>query len=77
MIKEARKAEILLEYANAIPQPPISPKQMHQRACSNDGVTIDAWRDIWIKNVKANAENYDFTAKGIGHLFGQFSHLPV
>ncbi len=78
MKKEVRKAEILLEYAPLIDAPPVAPAQLHQKACQNDGVTISAWLETWIGNIKANHERFgDFKEKGIGKLFGQCSHSPV
>lgn len=77
MINKIKKAEVLLQYAPLIERPPIAPQQLHQKACQNDSVTINSWREIWLKNIKANNERFDFKEKGIGHLFGQFSHLPV
>ena len=77
-MKKVKKAEILLQYAPLIEKPPIPPAHLHQKACQNDGVTIASWRQIWLDNVKANYERFgDFKEKGIGELFGQFSHLPV
>ena len=77
MEKKSKKAEILLTYAKLIDKPPISPRQLHGKACQNDQVTISAWHDIWLGNTRKNFEKFgDFKDKGIGQLFGQFSHLP-
>lgn len=76
-MKNTKKAEILLSYAPLIEQPPIPPAHLHQKACQNDGVTIASWREIWLKNCRANYEKFgDFKEVGIGKLFGQFSHMP-
>ena len=78
MEKKIKKAEILLSYNKLIERPPVSPQQLHGQACQNDAVTINAWHDIWVNNTKANFERFGgFREKGIGKLFGQFSHLPV
>jgi len=75
---KTKKAEILLSYNKLIEESPVPPAHLHSKACTNDGVTISAWRDTWIKNIRANHEKFgDFAEKGIGQLFGQFSHLPV
>jgi hypothetical protein len=77
MSKKYKKAEILLSYARLIEMPPVSPAQLHGQACQNDGVTINAWRETWVNNIKANAERFgNFKENGIGQLFGSFSHLP-
>ena len=77
-MQKVKKAEILLKYAPLIENPPIPPGNLHQKACQNDGVTIASWRQIWLDNVRANHERFgDFKEKGIGQLFGQFSHRPV
>lgn len=78
MEKKTKKAEVLLRYAPLIDQPPVSPASLHARACQNDDVTVNAWREIWIKNCEANFKRFGgFQEKGIGKLFGQFSHHPV
>jgi len=78
MANKTKKAEILLNYAPCIELPPISPAGLHARACQNDAVTISSWRETWISNSKANFARFGgFHEKGIGKLFGQFSHLPV
>ena len=77
MQKKTKKAEILLSYAGLIDKPPISPRQLHGKACQNDQVTISAWHDIWLGNTRKNFEKFgDFKDRGIGQLFGKFSHLP-
>jgi hypothetical protein len=78
-----RKAEIGLEFQDYIPAPPENPAVMYNRACSNDTITIESWRDKWIANVKANHEwlaaegRGGFCANGIGQLFGLFRNRPV
>ena len=77
MEKKIKKAEILLSYARPIENPPVSPAHLHGQACQNDQVTIRAWHDIWINNTKKNHERFGgFQEKGIGKLYGSFSHLP-
>ncbi len=73
-----KKAEIFLQYQNLIHQPPISPKQMYAQACSNDEVTGDSWRTIWIRNATENKKTYgSFKDHGIGEIFGSHQNKPV
>lgn len=70
--------EMVLEFQNYIETPPVSTKQMYAQACSSDGVTIDAWRDIWIKQIKANHEKFGpFKDKSIGKIFNSNKNKPV
>ena len=73
-----RKAEITLEYAPYIDQPPVQPKQLFQQACGSDEVTVEAWRKTWEKNVKENHKNHGpFADMSLGELFGRAHHRPV
>lgn len=70
--------EIDLEFQPVIPGPPYSVKQLHDKACSNDGVTMDAWREIWIRQTKANHEAHGpFKNKSVGKFFNHFYQRPV
>ena len=65
-----KKAEVTLNYQQYIPGPPSTPQSLYQQACSNDGATIGAWRDTWIKNVTANHKKYGpFKECSIASLF--------
>lgn len=73
-----KTAEIVLEYQNLIESPPVAPKQLYGQACSNDGVTIESWRKIWISNVKENNKIFGpFKDRGIGKLFGMYANKPA
>jgi hypothetical protein len=73
-----RKAEIILEYQNYIESPPVSPKALYGQACSNDGATIDSWREIWLKNIRANKARFgSFADNGIGKLHGTLALKPA
>lgn len=75
---EIRKQEITLEYQDYIPHAPVSPQKLYQQSCSNDGPTVEAWKDTWIKNVKENHKRFGpFKEKGIGQILGQFRNKPV
>lgn len=72
-----RTIEMELEYLNIIDSPPQSPQQLHKQAASNDDPTVAAWRDIWIKNQKANHETHGpFCENGIGKLYGDLNLKP-
>ncbi len=75
---EKRKIEITLEYQNYIETPPAKPAQMYAAACSSDGITVDSWRETWIKNVTANHERFkSFKDHGLGKLYGSNRHKPA
>jgi hypothetical protein len=66
-----------LEYLNTIDTPPQSSKSLHSQAASNDDPTVNAWRDIWIKNMKANHDLIEsFCDNGIGKIYGEFDLKP-
>lgn len=65
-----RTIDIELEFQPYIEGPPHTPGQLLTQAASNDTVTIDSWRDVWIKMV---AENHKlrgpFKNSHIGQVF--------
>ena len=68
----------MLELQPYIANPPVSPKAMHQQACSGDNVTIEAWRDIWISQIKKNKETYgSFAEHSIGQFFNDYECRPM
>jgi hypothetical protein len=67
-----RKAEIFLEYQPYFDFPPQNRQSLYSQACSNDAVTVTAWRETWIGNTKANKAKYgSFKSKGLGLLHGK------
>jgi hypothetical protein len=75
---DKRKIEMVLEYQNYIETPPVKPSQMWGSACSSDTVTIDSWRDIWIKNVTENHKRFgSFREKSAGKLFNINQYKPA
>jgi hypothetical protein len=73
-----RKAEILLEYQNYIEVPPQAPQQMYAQSCANDQVTIEAWRETWLKNIQSNKQKYgSFKDHSIGKFYGKHKYMPV
>lgn len=75
--KEPKVAKVTLEYQNEILALPIPPKALYSQACNADGVTITAWRDIWLKNIQANKKKFgSFKDHSIGKLYRSLEHRP-
>jgi hypothetical protein len=73
-----RVREVICEYQPYVFRAPQSQHGLYQKAASNDGSTIEFWRDTWINNIKANKQKFgEFGPKGIGNLFGEYLHRPV
>jgi hypothetical protein len=72
-----KRANIVLEYQNVIPTPPIALKDMYKSACSADDITIEAWGTKWLQNIADNKAKYgSFGAMGIGTEFGKWAGKP-
>lgn len=72
-----RTVEMDFDYLNTIDQAPVSPGDLHTAAASNDKITVDSWRDTWIKNMKDNHEvSGPFCGTAIGKMFGEFNLKP-
>lgn len=55
----------------------MAPSQMYGQAASNDTVTVNAFRDTWIRNTKANHERYgSFAEHGLGKFWGKHLNSP-
>ena len=73
-----REVKLKLEYQNYIEQPPVAPNQLFGSACSNDNITIETWRPVWIKNVLTNKKKFGkFADHSVGSLFQTQKHKPV
>lgn len=78
LMSKLKKAEIILEYQNYVETPPITPENLYKQACSNDTVTINAWRATWISNVRKNHEKYGpFKNRSIGKLYASQQYKPT
>lgn len=74
---EPKYAKILLEYQNKLMELPVPPKQLYAQACSNDGITVDSWRAIWLNNMRANKKSFkNFKDHSAGQLFKKFEYKP-
>jgi hypothetical protein len=72
-----RTVEIDFEFQPVIPRPPASPKELYAQACSSDDITVKTWRDIWIRQIKANHKTHGpFAKNGIGALYQNLLHKP-
>jgi hypothetical protein len=66
-----KKAEIYLEYQPYFDFPAQSRQGLYSQAASNDDVTVNAWRDTWLRNIRANKAKFGtFKERGLGKLFG-------
>lgn len=72
-----RTEEIILEYQNLINAPMASTQQLYAQSCSNDTITVNAWRTIWVDNAKANKQYVgSFSENSVGQLFGKSQYMP-
>jgi hypothetical protein len=70
--------EIRLEFQPYFDFPARQVGNLYGQACSNDAVTVNAWRPTWLKNVKANKVKFgSFAEHGVGKLFGAHRYKPV
>lgn len=77
-MSDSRKIEITLDYQNYIETPPVRPAQLYGNACSSDTITIDSWRNTWIKNIQKNHETLgSFARHSIGRIFGSNQYRPA
>ena len=50
---------------------------LYKQACVGDKVTIDSWRDVWIKNYKDAKDHFgEFASKSYGNLYGASRQKP-
>lgn len=75
---ERKQALVYLEYQNYIDASPVPPQALYQQSCSNDAVTVNSWRDIWISQTKANHAVFGpFKDRSLGLLFNKHRHSPI
>lgn len=61
-----------------ISAPPPDAGDLYATACSGDKVTIDSWKDIWLKNYKASKDRFgSFKEYSFGKLHGINRHKPA
>lgn len=65
-----RKEEMILEYQPYLEYAPLKPKDLFNKATESDDITITAWRDTWLSNIKSNHEKYgSFESRSIGQFY--------
>lgn len=73
-----KTVEMDLEFMQSIPRSPQDLSQMHKQACNNDEITINSWRDIWIKNMKENNTEFGpFSEHSVTKDYKAFKWQPV
>lgn len=73
-----RKAEVILELQPYIDVPISQGTALYSQACSNDSITINAWRDIWLGNMRANKEYFgSFAERSVGKLYKKHAYQPI
>lgn len=74
----AKRTEIICDYQPYIDQAPAAPDQLYGKACSSDQVTVNAWRDTWIRNITTNHREFGpFKDRGLGRLWGKHRFQPA
>jgi len=78
-LRHMRKTiEIDLTYSPTIDGPPGQQQQLYSKSTANDGVTVNSWKDIWIRHTKANKERFkEFSDYSIGKLYGINKQKPA
>lgn len=73
-----KQGTVWLEYQPYIDSPSSSPHEHYARAVENDTSTINAWRDIWISQYRANHAVFGpFKDRSIGKLYRKHLHQPA
>lgn len=73
-----KNIDMYFEFMPYIEAPPQSREDMYKQACSNDGVTIQTWRQTWLNQIKANHDRFkSFQDKSIGQFYGLHAHKPA
>lgn len=73
-----KTVEMDFEYQNVIAGPPKSQSEMYAQACSNDRITLDSWRDIWIDYAQKNHKTHGpFKDKSAGVCYDKYRRQPV
>lgn len=72
-----KKAEIYLEYMPYIDHAPRRREEMWAQACASDTITVNSWRDIWIRQIRENHKRFgSFGEHGIGKFWASARNLP-
>lgn len=72
-----KTVEMDLSFMPYIQGPPQTPKKLYDQACSNDEITVQTWKKIWIDQTKKNHKiNGPFSEKSVSKLFNQLLLKP-
>jgi hypothetical protein len=64
-----------LEFQNYVEHPPVPPGQMFAQSTAKDRVTLDSWKDTWVKQIRENKKTFgSFADMSIGRSHGQYKH---
>jgi hypothetical protein len=69
--------EMKLMYQDYIPNPPMNSAQLYSKACSNDSLTLESWREQWLEQMATNAKNYDVIGNTIMSEYNKQKNKPV
>ena len=73
-----RTIDIELELQPMIDKIPVPSEQLWEKACSGDRLTIDTWRDTWIKNYQHTKDRFkELGDYSYGQLFGINRYKPA
>jgi hypothetical protein len=75
--KLSHSVQMKLQYQGSIDGPPCAPQALYQKACSNDGVTITSWKDIWLDHVRKNNAKYNFFDNSVMKDFKKYEYHPA
>ena len=74
----AKTREIICEFQPYVDHQPVPRHALRSQAVSNDGPTVDSWRETWIKNSQATFSRFgSFKDHGIGKLWGAHKNSPA
>lgn len=74
----AKTREIVCDFQPYVDYPPVPRQALRAQACSNDGPTVDSWRNIWVKNAQATFSRFgSFKDHSLGKLWGAHKNSPA
>jgi len=67
---------MILQYQPPIAAPPLNKSQLYGQACSNDAITAESWRDMWLDHIRINRDNNDIEGNSVMKLHGKYAYRP-
>jgi hypothetical protein len=74
---ERTRVPMVLTFQGTIDQPPMSKEAMYGQSCSNDTVTVNHWRAIWLDHVKRNVAAHDVANNNVMLDYAKYACKPV